>query len=49
MNGWGYCVFGQVTDGMDVVDKIKAVETGNKAGHQDVPLENVVITKAYVE
>lgn len=39
----GYCVFGKVTSGMDVVDKIKAVPTGNKAGHQDVPVKDVVI------
>lgn len=47
-NGWGYCVFGKVTDGMDVVDKIKGVATGNKAGHQNVPNENVVIEKVTV-
>lgn len=44
-DGWGYCVFGEVTEGMDVVDKIKAVETGSRMMHQDVPLEPVVITK----
>jgi len=43
MQGWGYAVFGKVVDGMDVVDKIAAVPTGNKGGHQDVPLETVVI------
>lgn len=43
--GWGYAVFGKVTSGMDVVNKIKAVKTGSRAGHQDVPLENVVIEK----
>jgi peptidyl-prolyl cis-trans isomerase B (cyclophilin B) len=42
-DGVGYCVFGQVTDGMDVVDKIKAVKTTSKAGHQDVPVTDVVI------
>jgi peptidyl-prolyl cis-trans isomerase B (cyclophilin B) len=46
--GWGYCVFGQVVEGMDVVNKIKAVKTGNKNGHQDVPVENVIINKAYM-
>ena len=46
--GWGYCVFGKVTDGMDVVEKIKGVATGNKAGHQDVPVEPVIIEKATV-
>ncbi len=44
--GWGYCVFGKVTGGADVVDKIKKVKTGNKAGHQDVPIEGVVIERA---
>ncbi|MCO6426540.1 peptidylprolyl isomerase [Nitrosomonas communis] len=44
--GFGYCVFGKVAEGQDVVDKIKKVKTGNYAGHQDVPLEDVVITKA---
>ena len=48
-DGWGYCVFGKVTDGMDVVDKIKGVETGNKAGHSDVPVEPVVIEKATID
>jgi peptidyl-prolyl cis-trans isomerase B (cyclophilin B) len=46
--GWGYCVFGKVTSGTEVVDKIKRVKTGNRGMHQDVPLENVVITKAEV-
>lgn len=46
--GWGYCVFGQVVSGMDVVDKIKAVATTSRAGHQDVPVENVVIEKVLV-
>jgi cyclophilin family peptidyl-prolyl cis-trans isomerase len=40
---FGYAVFGQVTDGMDVVDKIAAVPTGSRGGHQDVPLEPVTI------
>ncbi len=44
--GWGYCVFGKVTDGMDVVDKIAAVSTGNDGGHGDVPVETVTINKA---
>lgn len=43
MHGWGYCVFGKVVQGMDVVDKIKSVTTGSKAGHQDVPIESVII------
>lgn len=46
--GWGYAVFGEVVDGMDVVDKIRAVATTSKAGHQDVPVEDVVIEKAEV-
>lgn len=46
--GWGYCVFGKVVAGADVVDKIKQVKTGSKSGHQDVPLENVVIERAEV-
>ncbi len=45
-SGWGYCVFGKVTAGMDVVDKIRKVATGSKKGHQDVPVENVVIETA---
>jgi len=44
--GWGYCVFGRVTDGQDVVDRIKAVKTGRRGGHQDVPLDDVVIERA---
>ena len=47
-SGWGYCVFGKVIAGMDVVDKIEAVKTSSKAGHQDVPIENVIIEKAVV-
>ncbi|HEC18436.1 MAG TPA: peptidyl-prolyl cis-trans isomerase [Gammaproteobacteria bacterium] len=46
--GWGYAVFGKVVDGMDVVDKIRNVATGSRAGHQDVPLEDIVIEKAEV-
>ena len=44
--GFGYCVFGKVVEGTDVVDKIKEVRTGNKGGHQDVPLDDVIIQKA---
>ncbi len=47
-DGWGYCVFGKVVDGMDVVNQIKAVETGNQAGHADVPMTPVVIEKAEI-
>ncbi|PAY02187.1 peptidylprolyl isomerase [Pseudoalteromonas sp. GCY] len=46
--GWGYCVFGEVVEGMDVVNKIKGVATGSSGFHQDVPLEDVIIEKAYV-
>jgi peptidyl-prolyl cis-trans isomerase B (cyclophilin B) len=46
--GWGYCVFGKVVEGMDVVDKIKGVKTGAKGFHQDVPVDDVVIQKAEV-
>ena len=46
---WGYAVFGEVVEGMDVVDKIKGVKTGNKGFHQDVPVEDVVITSVSVE
>jgi peptidyl-prolyl cis-trans isomerase B (cyclophilin B) len=46
--GWGYCVFGKVVEGTEVVDKIKAVPTTSRAGHQDVPVEPVIIEKAVV-
>jgi cyclophilin family peptidyl-prolyl cis-trans isomerase len=46
--GWGYAVFGQVVEGMDVVDKIAKVKTGNKGPHADVPVEAVTITKATI-
>ena len=46
--GWGYCVFGRVTEGMDVVDRIKGVATTSRAGHRDVPAEDVVIVRASV-
>ncbi len=46
--GWGYCVFGKVVEGTEVVDKIKAVATTSRAGHQDVPVDPVVIEKAVV-
>jgi peptidyl-prolyl cis-trans isomerase B (cyclophilin B) len=47
-NGWGYCVFGKVVDGMEVVDRIKAVKTGRKHGYQDVPIDDVLLEKAEV-
>jgi peptidyl-prolyl cis-trans isomerase B (cyclophilin B) len=46
MQGWGYAVFGKVVKGSDVVDKIKAVATGRKGFHDDVPKEDVIIEKA---
>ncbi|MBY5993776.1 peptidylprolyl isomerase [Ferrimonas balearica] len=49
MQGFGYCVFGEVVDGMDVVNAIKGVSTGNHGMHQDVPLEAVVIEKVTIE
>jgi peptidyl-prolyl cis-trans isomerase B (cyclophilin B) len=45
-DGFGYCVFGQVLEGMEVVDQIRAVKTGNKNGHGDVPVEPVFIVSA---
>lgn len=47
-DGWGYCAFGRVTAGMDVIEAIKAVDTTNRAGHSDVPVEPIVIEKAEV-
>ena len=47
--GWGYCVFGEVVDGMDVVDKIRAVPTGDKGPFQNVPVEPILIKKATLE
>lgn len=46
--GWGYAVFGEVIEGMDIVDKIKSVSTGTSGFHQDVPTEAIVITSAKV-
>ena len=48
VQGWGYTVFGEVVEGMDVVEKIKGVATTMKAGHQDVPAEDVIIVKAEI-
>jgi len=47
-DGWGYCVFGKVTDGKEVVDAIRKVKTGRSGMHGDVPVEDVIITKAEV-
>ncbi|QIQ21742.1 peptidylprolyl isomerase B [Zophobihabitans entericus] len=49
MNGWGYAVFAEVVEGMDVVDAIKGVKTGRNGMHQDVPVEDVVIQSVTVE
>ncbi|WP_339899498.1 peptidylprolyl isomerase [uncultured Gilvimarinus sp.] len=46
--GWGYCVFAKVTDGMDVVNKIRTVKTGSKGFHQDVPVDTIVIENVTV-
>ncbi|MGH7908644.1 MAG: peptidylprolyl isomerase [Thermodesulfobacteriota bacterium] len=46
--GWGYCVFGRVVEGSEVVDKIKGVTTGAKGMHQDVPLQDVIIERAEI-
>ena len=46
--GFGYCVFGKVVEGQDVVDRIEKVKTGTRSGHQDVPLEDVILLKAEV-
>lgn len=47
-SGWGYAVFGEVVEGMDVVDKMADQPTGNKGGHQDVPKTDIVIEKAEI-
>ena len=46
--GWGYAVFGKVVDGMDVVNKIKSCQTASRAGHQDVPVDDIIIESTYV-
>ena len=47
-SGWGYCVFGEVVDGMDIVEKIAGSETTNKMGHQDVPAEDIIVESAVI-
>ena len=47
-DGWGYCVFGKVVTGMDVVEKIKGADTTSHMGHQDVPAEDILIEQALV-
>jgi peptidyl-prolyl cis-trans isomerase B (cyclophilin B) len=49
IQGWGYCVFGEVVEGMDVVEKITAVETTRRGMHADVPAEDVIIQRAYMK
>ena len=48
MDGWGYCVFGKVINGMDVVDEIKGVATTSNGFHQDVPAEDILIEKVEI-
>jgi peptidyl-prolyl cis-trans isomerase B (cyclophilin B) len=48
MQGWGYAVFGKVTKGMDVIEKIKSVATGSAFGHQDVPVDPIEITETII-
>ena len=45
-SGWGYAVFGKVVEGTEVIDAIRQVKTGRSGGHSDVPVEDVIITKA---
>lgn len=47
-NGWGYCVFGNVTNGMETIDKIKTTKTTSRSGHQDVPVDNIIIEKVTI-
>ncbi|MEE4280193.1 MAG: peptidylprolyl isomerase [Halieaceae bacterium] len=49
MQGWGYCVFGRVVEGEEVLEKIRAVPTTSRSGHQDVPVETVIIERATLE
>jgi len=48
-DGWGYCVFGEVVEGKEVVDKMQTVETLNLGGHADVPADPIIIEKAYIQ
>ena len=48
-DGWGYCVFGKVVDGLDAVDNIRNVATTNRGGHQDVPSEDVIIERVEIQ
>jgi peptidyl-prolyl cis-trans isomerase B (cyclophilin B) len=49
VQGWGYCVFAEVVEGMDIVDKMTLVDTGSRAGHDDVPKDEIIIESALVE
>ncbi len=49
VQGWGYCVFGEVVEGMDIIDKMALVETGNRFGHGDVPKEDILVESAILE
>ncbi|QJQ94370.1 MULTISPECIES: peptidylprolyl isomerase [Halomonadaceae] len=49
LQGWGYCVFGEVVEGMDIVERIKEVATTRRGMHADVPAEDVVIQRAYIK
>ncbi|MCK0768807.1 MULTISPECIES: peptidylprolyl isomerase [Chromohalobacter] len=49
MQGWGYCVFAEVAEGMDVVEKIKNIRTTRRGMHADVPAEDVILERAYLE
>nr|CDQ36332.1 Peptidyl-prolyl cis-trans isomerase B [Virgibacillus halodenitrificans] len=49
MQGWGYCVFAEVAEGMDVVEKIKNIRTTRRGMHADVPAEDVILEHAYIE
>ena len=49
MQGWGYAVFGRITDGLDVIDEMAKVETTRRHGHQDVPVDDIVIENTRVE
>lgn len=49
INGWGYCVFGEVVEGLDVVDAIRDVKTGRSGYHADVPVEDVIIERTTIE
>ena len=49
LDGWGYCVFGKVVEGMDVADKIAGVKTGSRNGHEDVPVDTILIEEVMVD